>query len=960
MNVGTSIHHFTVKRVRELPEIKARLWEMEHEKNGAQLVWLDRADENKTFSIAFKTTPENDTGVFHIIEHSVLCGSDKFPVKEPFVDLLKSSVQTFLNAITFGDKTVYPVSSRNDKDFLNLVEVYMDAVLHPAIYHKPEIFRQEGWRYELPEGGEPVYQGVVFNEMKGSMASWQSIFYEQLSALLLPDTCYAYNSGGEPTCIPNLSYEEFLASHKKYYHPSNARISLIGSVDLDKTLALIDGYLNEYERLDICVDIPMQQPVAQTQREIPYEIGPDDPEEERYIVCGGRVIGRFDEQKKIFATHVLSDYLAGENDAPLKRAILDAGLGQDLSIEMDDGIQQPILLWAVSNTGSDKIGEIRRTIREKVEKMLREGLDRDRLEACVDNFTFRTRDREGGWGPRGLSEALEMLNTWLYDGDPAAPLLVDETLTALKADMDTGYFEALLRELFLEEGGAELVLVPSKTLGEERRAREAERVAAESALWTPERRAELERQFAALTAWQQSEDSEEAKATIPVLALSDLNDEPERLNYTQERCGETTVLRHALDSEIVYARLFFAASDLSAEELPALALLAELLGKLPTERYSSAELQNRIKQKIGKFSVSAGAVLSRDIAKTGVNFSLGLAFIRENAQDVRALLEELLLRTRFDDRKTLGENIKQLVMNAQMTASAAGQMYGMMRAGAQVTAAGAAQDAMAGFGYANWLKARSQEEGEAQDALLQKLGGILRRIVSRARLTLSLSANAGEAEPWCAIIPERGDAMPEKAAYETLSTRQEGIQIPADIGFAAELDNFKLAGASYCGAMPVLANILNYDFLWNEIRVQGGAYGCGFIARPNGDFGYYTYRDPQPGRSLGIFREAASFIRRFSAEKPDLTRQILGSVSDLDPLRNSEQKMSLAESLYFRGETQEDLARVYRELLATTSDDLLALCGMLDALTEKKHICVVGGQAALAACGEQLSEIQTI
>lgn len=450
MQIGSKLHGFTVTRSRKLPELQARLWELSHDKTGAELIWLERADENKAFAIAFKTLPEDSTGVFHILEHSVLCGSDKYPVKEPFVELLKTSVQTFLNAFTYPDKTVYPISSRNDRDFLNLMDVYLDAVLHPAIYHKPEIFRQEGWRYEQGESGT-VYQGVVLNEMKGAFSAPQEVLEDAMNAMLFPDTCYRFVSGGDPRCIPDLSYEQFLAHHRKFYHPSNARISLIGSVDLDAALEKIDSFLGQYDSQELDFTIPLQAKVPAVTREFPYEIGAEEPLEQRAVISCGTLLCRFDERERFFAASILADYLAGDNDAPLKKAIVGAGLGQEMAVSVHDGIQQNWISWDVWNTDAEKLPQIRRTVRETLERIAAEGLDPQRLRACTNAFAFRLRDRDGGWAPRSLNEALTVLDTWLYGGDPAQALLVDGTLEDLAAKLESDYFAKLLRELFLDE-----------------------------------------------------------------------------------------------------------------------------------------------------------------------------------------------------------------------------------------------------------------------------------------------------------------------------------------------------------------------------------------------------------------------------------------------------------------------------------------------------------------------------
>ena len=503
MQKNDVIHGFRIERVRPVEELNATLWEMTHEKTGAALCWVERKEENKTFAIAFKTLPEDSTGVFHIIEHSVLCGSDKYPVKEPFVELLKSSVQTFLNAFTYPDKTVYPVSSRNDRDFLNLIDVYLDAVLHPLIYHKPEIFRQEGWRYE-GEGEALCYQGVVFNEMKGSFASPQTVMYNELQRALFPDNCYRYVSGGDPACIPDLTYEQFIASHRKYYHPSNARISLVGSIDLDAVLAKIDTFLSAFDRLDADFTIRTQRPIERVTKEVPFEIGAEESLEGRAMIASVTVLGDYSARERLFAAGVLADYLAGDNDAPLKRAVIDRGLAQDFSVEVWDGLQECAIGWQAMNTDAEKREALETAVNETVGQIVKDGLDRERLSACLHSFAFRKRDRDGGWVPRSLSEALSLLDTWLYGGDPLEGISVEAPLRTLEERLNGTYFEDLLREFFLDGAHtATIVLVPSKTLGEEKRAKEAARIKAERATWTEADRERIRREAEALRVFPQ-------------------------------------------------------------------------------------------------------------------------------------------------------------------------------------------------------------------------------------------------------------------------------------------------------------------------------------------------------------------------------------------------------------------------------------------------------------------------
>lgn len=958
MNIGTKICGFAVTNTRHLPELNANLWEMEHEKTGAKLCWLDREDENKAFSIAFKTVPEDSTGVFHILEHSVLCGSRKYPVKEPFVELLKSSVQTFLNAMTFPDKTVYPVSSRNDQDLLNLMDIYLDAVLHPAIYQKPEIFCQESWRYEL--GEETVYQGVVFNEMKGAFGAPARVLDSQMHKMLFPDTCYGYVSGGDPKHIPDLSYEQFIANHQTYYHPSNALICLAGSVDLQAVLEKIDSFLREFDRQPADHPISMQQPVERRTEQIPYEVGPEEPLTERTIVSCGTLLGDYTQQERIFAAYVLASYLAGDNEAPLKRAILDAKLGQDVKVEVHDGIQQPWLGWEVWNTDADKLPQIRSVLRETLEKLAREGLDEARLEACYNRFAFQLRDRDNAGLPRSLAEALNVLEAWLYGGDPAQGLLVEAPLAAVEKHLKGDFFARLIRELLLDDGhSVTAVLVPSRELGKEKAAAEKARLEREMALWTQDRRAQLEQQAKSLQVWQQTPDGEEALASIPMLQLSDLQEQPRKLNMTVTDRAGTPLLRHQTGSSLQYIHCFFDASDLTLEELPALTLLTSVLGKMNTKSLSAQQLQLLVKQKIGHLSFGSGVSAGIDPDHCRVRLTVNMTCLPQQAADATKLLSQILKETEFTDLRLLRDLLQQSSMRAQMSLSSGGHLYAITRVGAYGSAHGIAKEYLSGTEMAAWLKEYSTADDSVLQSLLKTLEGIARRVVTESRLTLSVSEQVTEELLESLIFPA-GEGMPQEAAYAPLGPKQEGVTIPAQVGFAGKGASLKRSGMEFHGSMPVLAGILNFAYLWNEIRVQGGAYGCGFVARDDGDAGFYTYRDPQPGRSLDVFDGAADFIRQFCADQPDLTGFILSAVSSLDPLLNTSEKISVAESRYFKSVSYEDICRYYSQLIHTTAEDLLALCDGLEQIRQENAVCVVAGQPQLEGCGQRITGHRTI
>ena len=960
--MNQNLHGFRPVREREFAELGGALREYVHEKTGARLCWLDRPDENKAFSIAFKTVPEDSTGVFHILEHSVLCGSDKYPVKEPFVELLKSSVQTFLNAMTYPDKTVYPVSSRNDRDLLNLMDVYLDAVFHPAIYRRPEIFRQEGWRYERSGEGF-CRQGVVLNEMKGAYADPARLMEAELSALLYPDNCYRFESGGHPARIPELSYEQFVAMHQKYYHPSNAWISLVGSVDLEACLEKLDSFLAPYERRDCPFEIPVQQPGPARRSGLRYAIGPEEDPAHRAAAAWATLAARYDDDLRNNALSVLADYLTGDDDAPLKRAVLDAGLAQDFSLDLLDGTQQTVLYWDAWNIDPERQPLLERTVRETLERIAAEGLDRERLDACFRSLAFDLRDRDSGSTPRSLSEALEMLDTWLYGGDPAQALLAEDALAELEAALATDYPERLLRELLLEnEHGVTVTLIPSARLGAEQAAAEKAEILARTSGWGEKELAEQEAGAEALRLWQQTPDSPEALAAIPMLRLEDLAPAPVPLRTREERLEDRPVLRHESGSRLLYLRAHFDVSDLALEELPALTVLCRLLGSLATEKWDRAALPLEIKRTLGRLRFAPNVMEGRSPERCRVLLTASLACLPELGERAAALLGEILTASRWEDLSLLREALQEKLLDVQNALSASGHRYAITRVASDLTAHGAAREYLGGVEYARWLKELAAAEDETLRTLLAKLAALARRIVTRERLVLSANETASEAvlRRFLEAVPASGGAMPEPAAYALPGARREGVLIPSAVGFAVMGASLTDRDATWNGSFPVLVNVLNFTYLWSEIRVQGGAYGCGFGARNNGDLYYYTYRDPQPVRSLDVMRSAPAWLRSFCAQEPELTGFILGAVSGLDPLRGERARISAGENRWFRGITQAEVDRWYSQLLHTDAAALLALVPALEAVCARNAVCVAAGKPLLEACGDKLDEIISV
>lgn len=967
MKKSDIVCNFQVTNIGKVEELNANLYEMEHIKSGARLLWIDRKDDNKTFCIGFKTLPEDSTGVFHILEHSVLCGSDKYPAKEPFVNLLKSSLNTFLNAMTFPDKTIYPVSSRNNKDFLNLINVYMDAVLHPLIYKKPEIFMQEGWHYELlSKDEEPSYKGVVFNEMKGALSSPNTAIEIEMNKLLFPENCYSFASGGDPDYIPELTYEQFINSHKKYYHPSNSYIILDGSVDLEATLNLLDSeYLSKYDRQIADINIPMQPAISYKEVERSYEISPDDSTKEKTIVSAGYVIGTYKDKETIYAMNILCDMLTGSNDAPLKYALMSAGLGQDVSLYVNDGIQQPYVALTIWNTDKEKLDKIKETVHNTLSGLVKDGLDREQLIASFNGMEFAMRSRESGRYPMGLINTLNILEAWIYGGDPSQNLFYNETFAALREKLSGKYFEELIEKYLLNNPHSSLVcMVPSNTLGQEKYENELSKLKAAKESWSEEKINELINANEKLTKWQQVPDSLEAVDSIPVLKLSDIKPEPEKLPMSLDKAGAIPVMLHSMNIDgLQHISLYFSSSDLKLEELPYASLMTNLLGKLGTSKHNPLELQTMLKSNVGRINI-----IPEVYSKAGtpdacqVFMTIDLSLLTSKEEDGLKLVQELLTETDFNNPSMIKNMLLQMKMQCQQNFIALGHSCAASRVKAFTTAAGVAGEYLGGYDYYSWLKEMSKNIDDNIHKIIGQLKALAEKLFTQDRLIISVSGyKVGN------ILADMANSLPcqkvnaaNEAHYKPLGIRQEGIIIPAAVSFAVKGSNIYLHNGSYNGSYSVLSKLLSMDYLWNAIRVQGGAYGAGFSVAKSGSVFFYSFRDPKASRSLEYYDKSADFVKSYCKDGSGLEKLIIGSISDSEPLVGPKGSMKIADSNYFCGITYEGRCKSRKEMLETTKEDLLKLCNTLKSVCDDNAICVIGGKDKLDACSEKLSSILSI
>ena len=959
MKIDKMIHGFEFVSSREIPELSGTLHEAVYKKNGAKLLFIDREDSNKTFAIAFKTIPTDDTGVFHILEHSVLCGSEKYPVKEPFVELLKGSVKTFLNAFTFPDKTMYPVSSRNDKDFLNLVDVYMDAVLHPLAIKKKEIFYQEGWHYETHGKEEELtYKGVVFNEMKGAYSSADEVEMEEISSLLYKDNCYGRDSGGNPVSIPSLTFEDFVASHARYYHPSNARIILDGSVDLDKTLALLDSFLSEYDYLEVDSDIPMIKPAGHVSKTMAYEISAGEDPEGKARVCMGFATADFSDRKTLAALGVLADAIAGTNESPFKKPLLDSGLCEDVSIIQYDGIQQNSILIELKNVKEENMDKVRTLCFDTLRTLANNGIDKETLTASHNSFEFRLREQDMATFPAGIAYAIAALDTWLYGGDPMDSLAFEETVTSLRTELESNYYEELIRRVFLEsKHSATLYMLPSTMLGEQRVASEKSILALAKSNMSDTELDELLALNEALEAWQKTPDSEDALKTIPSLSVADINPIPERYPSEEyELDGTPALFTESASRGITYTNLLFDISDFTAEELCTVSLVTELLKNVSTDSSDVVTLQNKIKTNLGSLSFSTLATTKG--AVTAPYVQVGVSCLDSNRDAAVDICGEVMLGSHFDDRSVIEIIVKQIKTQSAEAIASAGHSVAFSRAAAYVSREAAIGEYTDGLEYYLWVKELERGFGERADGLCESLARVAAKMFTRKRLIACHSGKRADdyMRKLISILPE-GEEFEHGSRVEPLGVRREGILIPASIAFASKAANVLSDGDSMHGSMSVVRSILSYGHLWNAIRVQGGAYGAGFIRRNNGNVGYYTYRDPDANRSLGVFDESPEFLRGVARSGDDITNFIIGALGDSDPLITPKVLSALSVASYMRGETYEDRVKMRTELVSTGKDDLLAMADLLERSFANSGVCVVGGKDKLDACGEKLDTV---
>ncbi len=949
MKLNDLISGFRVLRAQKTEECGGTLWLLRHEKTGAPLYWLDNGTENKVFSVAFKTVPWDHTGVFHILEHSVLCGSQKYPVKEPFVDLLKSSMNTFLNAFTFQDKTMYPVASRNNKDFVNLVSVYLDAVFRPMITGNRSIFMQEGTRIDF-DGEAPTFNGVVYNEMKGAASDLYDRLYEETNRLLFPDSPYRFNSGGDPAAIPSLTYEGFLEAYRRFYHPSNSVIYLDGAVPMETVLPLIDGYLAAFELSAELPQIPLQKPVAHAEVTAPYEIGESESPEKKTWIALGRLAGPAADQTRMYALEVLQSYLFGSNDAPVKRAVLATGLAEDVTCSVNTGTLQPYTWMIFKNTEAAHKNALLAAVKTAAAEAADAGLDAEDLAAEIDTLELRLKEPDE---PQGIERAISVSDAVFFGLEPLSWLEHGPVLAALREKIGTSYYTDLIREFLVEADNTALVtLVPDPGMGKREAEAEAERLQKTLSGMDEAALAQAKEQFAAFKAWQETPDSPEQKATLPTLAVSDV---PETLTpfvtESREENGRCADHHPAKTGGVAYVRLLFSGCDLDPAALPALAFVAELMGKLPTKKHTALELDRLFKRCTGwhKFSMLTASGAAADEAKCVLNAAFSA--LSHRLPQALSLMSEVLTETVFADRDKIKDILSQTRDGFYRRICSRGSRFAGMRAVAASNAEAAADDAVSGVSYYRWLKAFEADFDARFDDFAAQAAALLERLCVSARLSLSETSDVFHSGvlDLCGMFP-RGEAPQTETIRFTLpgAPRKEAFFVPGGVSFAGMGTDMRKLGCRYRGEMEVLAQIMSYGYLWDAVRVRGGAYGCGCVISDAETVRFTSFRDPTPLRSLDVFRDAAAWLRDFCREGAPIDNYVISTAAAVDPLRAPRTLGFDADVWKLKGKTEADRIRILHELLSTTRERLNSFASLLESAAAQSSACVIGCREALA------------
>lgn len=929
---------------------------LRHKKSGARIAILSNNDDNKVFYIGFRTPPEDETGVPHIIEHTTLCGSKKFPVKDPFIELAKGSLNTFLNAMTYPDKTVYPVASCNDQDFKNLMDVYLDAVFNPNITKYEEIFKQEGWHYELTgKDDELKINGVVYNEMKGAYSSPDEVLSSQIYRSLFPDNTYSKDSGGNPEYIPKLTYEAYLDFYHKYYHPSNSYIYLYGDMDVVERLEWLDKeYLSLYDYKKVNSEINKQPAFDEIKNvEAQYSITMDDSQENKTYLSYNRVVGDSLDEMLYQAFDVLDYALVSSPGAPVKQALIDAGIGDDVYGSYDAGILQPVFSFVAKNANASQADEFESIIENTLKEVVKTGINKEALLAGINSSEFKFREADFGQFPKGLLFGLNCLDSWLFDDmKPFIHLECLGTFAKLRKAVDTDYFEKLIQEYLLDNThGSSVTVKPERGLGNEREEALAKELSDYKASLSDEEIKKLIEDTEHLKKYQEEPSSDEDLRKLPMLTRADMKKNAMPFSNIEDELLDVKVVRHDIESNgIDYISFLFDAGDFAQSELGYLGFFTNALGLVSTEKYSYTDLANATNIYTG--GISTGTASHPDIKDRNnfvFKFEVKLKVLEKNLDKALELMEQMLLTSDFTDTKRLGELVAQIKARLQANLSSSGHLVAAMRSMSSFSRYALYQDELKGIAFYRSICHIEKELSESPKSVSDKLAAIAKKLFARNRMLISFTGNNeayGNAKPSLEKVIAGFDKMSAigNQAEVHFNTAKEAFIDASQIQYVAKTGDFICEGYEYTGALRLLRIILSYDYLWINVRVKGGAYGCMNTFLRSGESYFVSYRDPNLSDTLDVYDRIPEYIKSFSPDERDMTKYIIGTFSALDTPMNPEAKGSRSLSAYLEGITYEQIQKERNEILNAQPEDIRRLADLVEAVLKKDSICVIGNE----------------
>lgn len=966
------LNAYEVLKEEELQDIHSKGWLLRHKKTGARVMLIENSDENKVFNIAFRTPPKNSTGVAHILEHSVLCGSREFPLKDPFVELVKGSLNTFLNAMTYPDKTCYPVASCNDRDFQNLMHVYLDAVFYPNIYKKEEIFRQEGWNYHLEKKEGPLkYNGVVYNEMKGAFSSPDDVLEREIMNSLFPDTTYGCESGGDPVNIPDLSYGEFLDFHRQYYHPSNSFIYLYGNMDMEEKLEFLDShYLSAFDSLVIDSEIRDQEAFAQVKDiQKSYPVSEDEGEEDNTYLSYNMVVGEAADINLSLAFEVLDYALLSAPGAPLKQALLDAKIGKDIYGSFEDGIKQTYFSIVAKGANLSQKEEFVKAIRDTLTKIMEEGIDKKAVTAGINYYEFRFREADFSSYPKGLMYGLDILSSWLYDDTkPFCEVQLLEGFEFLKKALEEGYFEDLIRKYLLDNThGAILSLVPEKGLAAKRDKELEEKLENYRKSLSDEELTRMVENTKALEAYQEAEEAPEALTCIPMLSREDIKKEITGLTNEEHYVDDSLFLYHDVCTNgIGYADLLFEIHDFDVNTVHYLGLLKSVLGAVDTENYSYGELFNEVNARTG--GISYGIEVFDDAQDTDAfraMFAVRGKALYPEMDFMFSMIREVLTTSKLTDTKRLYEIIARVKSRAQASLASAGHSTAVLRGASYASPMAAFQDEMAGIGYYQFIEKLEKDFDSCKDEIVKNLRKVMEEVLRPENFCVSYT---GERESLDVVKAQAAGIKkvlfngqkPESVKQAPCIKKNEAFKTSGQVQYVAQNGNFRKKGLEYTGALEILKVILSYDYLWINLRVKGGAYGCMSGFKRNGESFLVSYRDPHLKRTLEVYQGVPDYIRAFEADEREMTKYIIGTISNKDVPRTPQMQGSISKTAYFSNVTEDMLQKERNQILGAQKEDIQKLAALVEAVLSDDQICVVGSETAIEKAEDVFMEVKPL